>query len=122
MESNKKENLKYYYKKPGSTDSSPSIIMSAIGIHLKGGEIIIGTDDVDFSIDQMIVLIVKTTLDPEFHKIIEKQKKYFGEKHYEPARQEIIRLNKTYLQKLKDKGITLPIPVISVVFDGTWAF
>ena len=122
MESNKKENLKYYYKKPGSIDSSPSIVMSANGFHPMGGEIIIGKDNVDFSVEQMIVLIVKTTLDPEFHKIIEKQKKYFGEKHYEPARQEIIRLNKTYLQKLKDKGITLPMPVVSVVFDGTWKF
>ena len=45
----------------------------------------------------MIALVVRSTLDQEFRKIMEKQKNYFGEKYYEPVRQELIKLVKMYL-------------------------
>jgi len=119
---NRKENFKYYYKKPGSTDKSPSVIMSAPGVQSTGGEIIIGNVDAEYSVEQMIVLVVRSTIDPEFHKIVENQKEYFGAKNYEPARQELIRMIKTYFLRLRDKGINLPIEVSKIIFDRKWAF
>ena len=71
----KKEKLKYYYKKPGCKIGDPSIIMSTEGnISSRGGEIIIGSNDYIPPVNQMIVVVVRSALDPEFHRMIEKQK------------------------------------------------
>lgn len=118
----KEPDLSYYYKKPGSKDGDPSIVMSINGLASKGGEIIIGKEDFEPSVERMIVLVVKVALDPEFHKMIEKQKTYFGEKNYEPARKELIRMAKSYLKKLKDRKVNLPIQVNKIIFDGDWKF
>ena len=115
--------LQYYYKKPGSKDGDPSIIMRVNGVtSSKGGEIIIGTSGDTPPINQMIVIVVRVALDNEFHKTMEQQKVFFGEKHYEPVRKELIRMTKSYLMKLKDKKVTLPIQVNKIVFDEDWKF
>ena len=120
MES-KREKYKYYYKKPGGNVGDPSVLMSSKDSS-KGGEIIIGKEDVSFSNEQMIVLLVRSTLDKDFHKTIQKQKEYFGENNYEPVRQEIIRLNKCYLQILVDEGIKMPVCVSRIIFSENWPF
>ena len=66
------EKIIYYYKKPGSNEGDPSVLMSVSGIHSKGGEIIIGTENCEPTIERMIVMVTRASIDPEFHKIIQK--------------------------------------------------